>query len=211
MLTKTKQWQDYNIYTMERIEVLIKKYGLSEEVAYHVHHKLEFAILLEADRQNPIILDKENRKAIELIKKAKPEKFIPVGEQSEKERIKADGTRSISIEGLKIMREIPKITKVSFRIGKKNVSFDDPVIIEMLRQRLCEDDIKPEPPKKANRPTMQENILLKELVEYLMEYSKYEGKESNYRSIAEIFGLYLKSWEAKSHQKLIESIYNLMR
>ncbi len=200
---------------MEKINILIEKYGLTEKVAYQIENGLAAVELFEK-KLHQTVIDKNNADAIKKIIQAEPETLvIPVGDQSDKLRIKHDASgnpyKSIKVGGSSIAKYDHKINKVSFKIGSKTVSFNDPVIIEKLRRCLSDMNPEPIPPKEANRPADASKRPLKTIIELLLIQLPDEPKQQKKYKIGEIFALFLDTWTNKTPTKQLQDIDNILR
>jgi hypothetical protein len=96
---------------MEKINYLMKKYGLTQGLAEDVW--LAYNVMKPADTPNV-----DNSAALEMLRQAKPV------------------TKPVVLH---IVETLPKITKVVFVVKGVNICIDDPIIIERLRQAAIAD------------------------------------------------------------------------
>jgi len=195
-------------------KILIEKYGLTEPVAYQIENELAAVLVLEKKRHQTVI-DKNNADAIKKIIHAEPEVVvIPVYDSTSEIMTKHDKNGK-PYNTKKVLGNIVKydfnISKVSFKIGSKTVSFNDPVIIEKLRQCLSNMNPEPIPPKEANRPADASKRPLKRIIELLLIQLPDEPKQQKKYKIGEIFALFLDTWKSKTPTKQLQDIDNILR
>jgi hypothetical protein len=200
---------------MDKVKLLMDKYGLPEGLAYEVERQFQIADLFEvpASTQPP---KKDNELVVDIVRNAVWQKKITlVGDQSDKVRIKhhADGTpyKSIAVGGPKFIEFLPQITQVQFLINNERYSIDDMNVIEYLRKCLVKYEGNFMPKRKASRPKKPSKKVLAELAVKLMNHSNAEFPYGKRVFAGEIFAIFLPEWRKYDNEMLQDSISNLMK
>lgn len=185
---------------MEKVKLLIDKYGLPENVAKNIDTEIQIYKLLKQESKG--FRECDNPKAVERIKNAEPIQLL---------------TKHESFE---VLETIPLIKKIQFKINTKYVCIDDPYLIEKIRQCVFS-NVSIENQKfisvngkwsKAKRPrgNQKDSPILKQLAVELMQYGT--GTPYNKRVfVGDIFSVYLDEFlnlTNKDKQKEINNILN---
>jgi hypothetical protein len=212
---------------MDKIQILMEKYGLSAKMAYRVEGDLEHCSLYEFKIAYPDIKS-DNKKNVDLICKAEPiNRKTLVGSQDEIIRFKIDKEgnqyRSIRVGGPAVIELFPQIKSISFKLINQRISIDDPAIIEYLRQCLCKESLTYTQKREAKRPKKYHYRIMKVLAMELMDgsfdnerddwkgWSNELTKKQKYVNVCEIFKLYLPSWEYFDFEKQRETLLNILK
>lgn len=177
---------------MDKVKILIEKYGLPEDIAIITDGWLRETELVEKTKKEPFpshefinskkysILkifgsDKDRNDKLEKIANSRPvEREVILDNEA--------GHKAIVLD--------PQIIKISFKIGKETIKIEDPLIIEYIRECLCKNNI-PFERKQSNRPKDETIDWLKGAVESLIIRSpKHFSKKEKINWIADILTLY---------------------
>jgi len=172
---------------MDKKQLLIEKYGLSEDVAMKVVRMFKEEILLRDDTFRPVSNPKKNEAALKKVKTAIPDwcKSSP------------------NVYGIKY-----PITKIDFVVNGQTTTIDDLALIEQIRQLIEKNEFEVTPKYTKKTTRKYQKRIAKYIFDALPDGSAY-GKNA---TIGLIFSEFLKKFDGTlTKEALNEKIKNLSK
>jgi len=173
---------------MDKVKLLIEKYGLSEKVSRDVNRMFKEEILLQDnDLLRPKSDPKKNMAALEKIKTAFPDWIKPAP----------------NVYGMKY-----PITKIDFVINGQTTTIDDLALIEQIRQLIEKNEFKVTPKYRKLTTRKHRRKIAKYILDALPDGSEY-GKLA---TVGLIFSEYLHEFDGNlTKEALKNKVKNLFK